>query len=196
MGDPSETTQLLVAWAGGDHEALAHLTERVYHQLRRLARGLLRDERAAGTHLQSAELVHEAFVRMVEVKSVDSRQKAQFFALAATMMRRILTDRARRRLASKRGGRPAVLDLASVNVAAPTRDRELIALDDALTHLAAGDPRKARVVELRFFAGLSVEETARAIEVSPETVMRDWKLARAWLLKELGAASAGQQLPR
>ncbi len=186
----SETTQLLRAWAGGDAEALGQLTPHVYRELRKLAKRFLHGERPGYT-LQTTELVHEAYLRLVDVKRVDWQDRAHFFAVAATLMRRILLDRARKGLAAKRGGRPQAVPMEealeeALGVVA-RRPRELIALDDALTTLAALDPRKARIVELRFFGGLSVKETAEVVQVSPDTVMRDWKFARAWLLKELEA---------
>jgi RNA polymerase sigma-70 factor, ECF subfamily len=185
----SDTTQLLRAWAGGDSQALGRLTPRVYRELRKLARRFLQGERP-GHSLQTTELVHEAYLRLVDVHRMDWQHRAHFFAVAATLMRRILLDRARKELAVKRGGRPRAVELnkaEQVLEVAARRPRELIALDDALSALAALDPRKARIVELRFFGGLSVQETAEVIQVSPDTVMRDWKFARAWLLKELEA---------
>jgi RNA polymerase sigma factor (TIGR02999 family) len=180
----SETTQLLRAWAAGDKEALGRLTPRVYKELRRIAGYHMQHERPGGT-IQTTALVHEAWLRLIDVTNVDWQDRAHFFAVSATMMRRILLDRARRRVASKRGsGLPRVNlneipDISSRNV------HQMIALDDALKVLEVMDPRKSRVVELRFFGGLSVEETAAVLKVSRETIMRDWKLARAWLLIEL-----------
>jgi RNA polymerase sigma factor (TIGR02999 family) len=182
----SETTQLLRAWAGGDADALGQLTPRVYRELRKLARHYLLKERPGHT-LQTTELVHEVYLRLVDVNQLDWQHRAHFFAVAATLMRQILLDRARRGLAAKRGGRPQAVDLDQALDVASRRPRELIALDDALSALAGLDARKARIVELRFFAGLSVKETAEVVRVSPDTVMRDWKFARAWLLKELDA---------
>jgi RNA polymerase sigma factor (TIGR02999 family) len=184
LSTPSpDTTQLLKAWAGGDGQALEELVPRVYRELRRLAGKVLQNE-PKGRTLQATDLVHEVYVRLIEVTTVDWQHRAHFFAVSATLMRRILVDRARRRSAAKRGGKQPVnldgrIDLASI------RSRELLALDDALTTLNAIDPRRARIVELRFFGGLDVKETAEIVGLSPETVMRDWKLARAWLLAEL-----------
>jgi RNA polymerase sigma factor (TIGR02999 family) len=183
----SETTQLLRAWAGGDAKALGDLMPRVERELRRLAGHFLKNERRGHT-LQATELVHELYLRLVDVNQMDWQHRAHFFALSATMMRRILMDRARRRLAAKRGAGPIVLDLDNALDFSLERSRELIALDDALNALAAVDARKSRVVELRFFAGLTVEETAVIVDVSADTVIRDWRLARAWLLKELTQA--------
>jgi len=185
MADPPpDTTQLLRAWTGGDAEALRQLTPRVYRELRQMARHFLRKERPGHT-LQSAELVNEVYLRLVDIEQVEWQHRAHFFAVSATLMRRILLDRARRRASAKRGGNPQFVDLDGVLDVSSGRARELIALDDALNTLASVDPRRAHVVELRFFGGLSVEETAEVVKVSPDTVMRDWKLARAWLLTEL-----------
>jgi RNA polymerase sigma factor (TIGR02999 family) len=180
----SETTQLLRAWACGDERALPELVPRVHRELRRLAGHFLQNERRGNT-LQATDLVQEVYLRLVDVQQLDWQHRAHFFAVSATLMRRILLDRARRRAAAKRGGRAPVLNLDEGLDLSSKRSREIIALDDALNALAAVDPRKARIVELRFFGGLSVKETAEVVKVSPETVMRDWKLARAWLLTEL-----------
>ena len=181
----SETTQLLRAWAGGDQRALSALAPRVYRELRRLAGRCLRDERPGQT-LQVSDLVHEAYLQLADVSQLDWQHRSHFFAVSATLMRRILVDRARRRTAAKRGGgRPVDVDVERALDVSTRRSAELIALDDALNTLAAVDPRKARIIELRFFAGLEVKETAAVVGVSAETVMRDWKLAKAWLLKEL-----------
>lgn len=180
----AETTKLLRAWAGGNSAALNELTPRVYRELRRLAADFLRKERPGYT-LQSAELVNEVYLRLIDGKAVNWQDRAHFFAVAASLMRRILVDRARRRAAGKRGAKPHVVNLEEALDIYAMRARELIALDDALNTLAEVDPRRARVVELRFFGGLSVEQTAEVMRVSLDTVMRDWKLARAWLLTEL-----------
>jgi RNA polymerase sigma factor (TIGR02999 family) len=179
-----ETTQLLRAWAGGDKQALTELVPRVYIELRRLAGHFLQDERAGST-LQATDLVQELYLRLVDINQLDWHHRAHFFAVSAKLMRRILLDRARRRCAAKRGSRPPMVDLEKAVDLSSKRSQALIALDDALNALADIDPRKARIVELRFFGGLEVKETAEAIGISPETVMRDWKLARAWLLVEL-----------
>jgi len=181
----SETTQLLRAWASGDRDALEQLTPRVYDELRRIAGHFMRDERPGRT-IQTTALVHEAYLKLIDVTKVDWQHRAHFFAVSAQIMRRILLDRARRRVAAKRGGVAPRLNLDEVPDIGSGRARELIALDDALNVLAKVDPRKARVIELRFFAGLSVEEAAEVLKVSSDTVKRDWKLARAWLLAELG----------
>jgi RNA polymerase sigma factor (TIGR02999 family) len=186
----SEITRLLHAWSGGDEAALKELMPLVYHELRKAARRCMKHERADNT-LQATALVNEVYLRLVNVKEVSWRDRAHFFAVAAAMMRRILVDAARARTAVKRGGlakqvrHSSAFDFDNVPDVSSVRDRELIAIDDALEVLTQMDPRKARVVELRFFGGLSVEETAEALKVSPQTVMRDWKLARAWMMREL-----------
>ena len=180
----ADTTELLRAWADGDSDALRELTPRVYRELRKMAAHLLNNERPGYT-LQSTDLVHEVYLRLVNAREVDWQHRAHFFAVSATLMRRILLDRARRRVAAKRGGKAQPLDLDDTIDIAQVQARELVALDEALNTLAEVDPRKARIVELRFFGGLSVKETAEVVKVSSDTVMRDWKLARAWLLTEL-----------
>lgn len=186
MADPpiTDTTRLLRDWAGGDPEALKQLTPRVYQELRRMAAHFLQNERPGYT-LQSIDLVHEVYLRLIDVKQVDWQHRAHFLAVSATLMRRILLDRARRRSAAKRGGKQQIVNLDAGLDVSYGRARELIALDDALNTLAKVDPRKAQIVELRFFGGLSVEETAEVVKVSCDTIMRDWKLAKAWLSTEL-----------
>ncbi len=195
-------TQLLMQWRGGNEAALGELTALLYHELRALAQRHLRRERADHT-IQRTALVHEAFVRLVD-QSVDWRSRAHFFALASTVMRRILVDHARARLASKRGGGVSVLSLdeviersdpdgeggAAELVPEPQQpesesDEDLAAIDTALTRLATLDARQAKVVELRYFGGLTIEETAQALEISDATVKREWTLARAWLKREV-----------
>jgi RNA polymerase sigma factor (TIGR02999 family) len=180
----SETTQLLRAWASGNRNALDALTPRVYQELRRLAGHYMRGERPGNT-LQTTALVHEAFLRLIDGNSVEWQDRAHFFAVCAQVMRRILLDHARRRLAAKRGGAVLRINVDDALDLSVRRDRELIALDEALEQLSQVDPRKARIVELRFFGGLSVEEVADVLGVSPDTVARDWRLARAWLLSHL-----------
>jgi len=184
----SQTTQLLKAWAQGDQAALQQLTPRVYDEPRRIAGHFMQNERQGRT-LQATALVHEAFLRLIDVTNVDWQHRAHFFAISATMMRRILVDRARKRGADKRGGKLPRVNLQDIPDVRSARARELIALDEALNALDEIDPRKARVIELRFFGGLSVEETAEVLKVSPDTVMRDWRLARAWLLAEMSRRS-------
>ena len=180
----SETTQLLRAWASGDESALEQLTPRVYAELRRIAGHFMQDEQPGRT-IQTTALVHEAYLKLIDVTNVDWQHRAHFFAVSAQIMRHILLDQARRRVAAKRGGAAPRVNLNEVPDIGSGRARELIALDDALNALAKVDQRKARVIELRFFAGLSVEDTAEVLKVSPDTVKRDWKMARAWLLTEL-----------
>jgi RNA polymerase sigma factor (TIGR02999 family) len=186
MVEPSapETTQLLRAWASGDDKALTQLVPRVERELRRLAGHFLRNEQAGAT-LQATDLVQEVYLKLMDVRQLDWQHRAHFFALSATMMRRILVDRARRNAAGKRGQKPVIVDLQNAVGISAARSETLVALDEALVALAEIDPRKARIVELRFFGGLEVRETAMTLGVSPETVMRDWRLARSWLLGEL-----------
>ena len=188
----SETTELLRAWAGGDRGALERLTPRVYRSLRRIAGRQMRNERTAHS-LQPTALVHEAYLELIDIKNVDWQHRAHFFAVSAQIMRRILLDRARRRLTSKRGGAAERVNLAELPDFGGGPARELVALDDALNALAQMDGRKARVIELRFFGGLSVEETAEVLSVSAETVTRDWKFARAWLQSELTPKKSSSQ---
>ena len=179
-----EVTQLLRAWSEGDHEALDKLTPLVYEELHRAAHRYMAQERPGHT-LQTTALVNEVYLRLVDVRKVTWQDRAHFFAVCARLMRRVLTDFARSRGYLKRGGdSPHVaLDQALLLCLEPPAD--LVALDDGLNALAAFDPRKSEVVELRFFGGLSVDETAEVLEVSPKTVDRDWKLARLWLLEEM-----------
>src|ERR1017187_4289818 len=169
MADSSsaDTTKLLRAWASGDSKALDELTPRVYRELRRMAARLLRNERP-GYSLQSADLVHEVYLRLVNARELNWQDRAHFFAVSATIMRRILLDRARRRVSAKRGGATPRLNLDEIPDVGSGRARELIALDDGLNTLAKVDPRKARVIELRFFGGLSVEETAEVLKISAD----------------------------
>jgi RNA polymerase sigma-70 factor (ECF subfamily) len=179
-----EITRLLRAWSEGDEAALEKLTPLVYEPLHRVARRYMAAERPDHT-LQTTALIHEMYLRLVDAGQVNWNDRAHFFAICARLMRRILTDFARSRCYQKRGGgaRHLPLDEALLVSAEPPSD--IVALDDALKVLAEVDERKSRVVELRFFGGLSVEETAGVLKVSPETVMRDWRLAKAWLLREL-----------
>ncbi|HKC24165.1 MAG TPA: sigma-70 family RNA polymerase sigma factor [Thermoanaerobaculia bacterium] len=179
-----EVTELLLAWGRGDETALARLTPLVHDELRRIARRYMAGERADHT-LQTSALVNEAYLRLLDLPRVDVKNRAHFFGLAAQLMRRVLVDYARARRSKKRGAGIAVLSLDDVAPVAASRSPDLIALDDALEGLAAQDARKARVVEMRFFGGMSVDETAEALRVSPDTVHRDWRLAKAWLLHEM-----------
>ncbi len=178
-------TDLLVAWRRGDASALEHLVPLVHGELRRLARREMRRERAGHT-LQTTALVNEAYLRLVDLSRVQWQDRAHFFAMSARLMRRILVDHARARESRKRGGGARRISFDEALVVSDERGADLVALDDALQALAAFDDRKSRVVELRFFGGLGVDETAEALHVSPETVMRDWRLAKVWLLRELG----------
>ena len=183
----TEVSSLLQAWSDGDQVALEKLTPLVYSELRRLARHYLRGERT-GISLQTTALVNEAYLRLVDLKRMRIKDRAHFFAVSAQLMRRILVDHARRRNL-KRGGGVQHISLDDVATAEPGRDAEMIALDEAMEALARFDPRKAKVVELRFFGGLSVEETAEVLNVSAITVMRDWSTARAWLYREMGGGA-------
>jgi RNA polymerase sigma-70 factor, ECF subfamily len=176
-------TELLVAWGAGDESALDALAPLVYDELRRLARRSMGGERVGHT-LQATALVNEAYLKLVDIHQVKWQNRAHFFAISARLMRRILVDFARSKHSQKRGagGQKVSLDEALLVV---DRGQNLVAVDDALRALANVDERKSQVVEMRFFGGLSVEETAEALHVSPETVMRDWKVAKAWLSREL-----------
>jgi RNA polymerase sigma factor (TIGR02999 family) len=183
MASPHEVTRLLNEWANGAQSALELLTPLVYGELRRLAASYLRDE-APGHTLQPTALVHEAFLRLIG-DTPDCKNRSQFYGIAAHLMRQILIDHARKRRAIKRGGQLEHLSLDEQLVLSHERDADLVALDEALERLAVMDPRKARVVEMRFFGGLGVEESAEALCVSEVTVRRDWQFARTWLLREL-----------
>jgi RNA polymerase sigma-70 factor (ECF subfamily) len=189
---PKEVTQLLVAWGNGEQDALQELMPLVYRELRRLAHGRLGRERPGHT-LQTTALVHEAYLRLVDQQEASWKNRAQFFAVAAQMMRRILVDYARARQYGKRGGGVQQVELDEAMVVSGDRAAEVVALDEVLISLAELDPRKSRIVELRFFGGLSIEETAEILGVSPGTVMRDWTLAKAWLQREMthGSQDAG-----
>jgi RNA polymerase sigma factor (TIGR02999 family) len=187
--ESSQITDLLRAWRGGDAQALDRLTPLVYDQLRRIAGGHVAKERV-DRDLNATALVHEAFVKLVDAASVDWQDRGHFYAIASRAMRRILVDAARVRTAAKRGGERAPIPESSPTLdthAAPDSDRarDICALDDALSALAVIDPRRAQVVEMRYFGGLSVEETAAALGVSAPTVTRQWKAARAWLAREI-----------
>jgi len=179
-------TELLLAWGRGDRSALDQLVPIVHQELRRLARLQLRGERINHT-LQTTALVNEAFIRLVDLRRIQWQDRAHFLSLSARLMRRILVDHARSRNYQKRGGGAVNVTLDEMLVASPERGADLVALDEALESLARVDARKSQVVELRFFGGLSVEETAEALKVSPETVARDWRLAKVWLLREVSS---------
>ena len=179
-----EITGLLQAWRQGDERALEQLTPQVYRELHRAAKRCMSRERDGHT-LQTTALINELYLRLSDLKLIDWQNRAHFFALCARQMRRILTDQARARQSHKRGGGAEPVSLDLVPVVAPEVSADLVAVDAALNLLAKVDERKSQVVEMRFFGGLSVEETAEVLKVSPETVMRDWKLAKAWLLREM-----------
>ena len=181
---PKEITQLLVAWSDGDEAALAELTPLVYEELHRLAHHYMRQERAGHT-LQTTALVNEAYVRLIEWKQVRWQNRAHFFAVSAQLMRRILVDFARTRGYQKRGGGAATVQLDDAVLVSDEKGTDLVALDEALVALAEIDVRQSKVVELRFFGGLSIDETAEVLKVSEGTVRRDWSIASAWLHREL-----------
>ena len=185
MAAPHDITQLLRDWANGAPSALETLTPLVYAELRRLAGSYMRSE-APGHTLQPTALVHEAFLRMVARDAPDCQNRSHFYGVASHLMRQILIDHARTRNAGKRGGGKANISLEENLVVSREREADLMALDEALERLSALDPRKAQVVELRFFGGLSVEESAEVLKVSEVTVRRDWQFAKAWLVRELG----------
>ena len=190
MHRSSDVTALLKAWRGGDQTALDRLTPLVYDHLRKLGRQYVRKERAEA-RANATSLVHEAYLRLVDARTVDWQDRSHFFAVSSTIMRRILVDAARARASTKRGGHlqrveeTTAFTLDALPATGTNRADEICALDDALEALAKQEPRRVKVIELRYFGGLSVEETAEALGVSPQTVLRDWKLARAWLAVEL-----------
>lgn len=183
MTSPTDgVTQLLIRSSHGDRTALDEMLPLVYGELRRLANYYLQKERRGHT-LQPTALVHEAYLRLVDQRQVDWKNRAQFFGLAAEMMRRILINHARDRMAAKRGSDAQRVSLGAIADMAPAQDVDLVALDDALTHLGTMDPRKSRIVELKFFSGLTTEEIAEVLQISAATVKREWSLARAWLVR-------------
>lgn len=179
-----DVTQLLQAWSAGNEGALAKLMPLVYEEMHRAARHYMAGERSEHT-LQTTALINEVYLRLVDFQQISWQNRAQFFGICAQLMRRILIDFARSRRNQKRGGDVFHLPLDEALIVSSEPRADLIALDDALKALAAVDDRKSRVIELRFFGGLSVQETAEVLKVSPETVMRDWRLAKVWLLREL-----------
>jgi RNA polymerase sigma factor (TIGR02999 family) len=181
---PQQVTRLLVAWSGGDEAALEELTPLVYGELRRLAHHYISRERPGHT-LQTSALVNEAYVRLVEQKKVDWQCRAHFYGIAARLMRQVLVDYARRRGYAKRGGGARRVSLDEALAVSEERAAEVVALDEALEGLAKLDPRQGQIVELRFFGGLSIEETAEVLGVSPGTVMADWTVAKAWLRRAI-----------
>jgi len=181
---PEEVTQLLLAWNGGDTAALGKLMPLVYDELRKAAKRYLRRE-AAGHSLQTAALVNEVYLRLIDVKNVRWQDRAHFFAISARLMRRVLVEFARRRRQFKRGGEARQISIEEALAFGQEQSADIVALDDALTELARLNPRQSQVVELRFFGGLTEDEIAVALKVSPRTVRNDWRLARAWLYREL-----------
>jgi RNA polymerase sigma factor (TIGR02999 family) len=190
----AEITNLLKAWGSGDKAALGPLAEHVYPEFRRMARRYMKNEGQDNT-LQATALIHEVYLRLVGVTNVEWHARAQFFAMAAQMMRRILVDAARARGSHKRGGIAAKVNIDETAVLSPATDRSILDLDEALTAFAQVAPRQAKVVELRYFGGLTEEEIVAALEISPRTVRRDWDLAKAWLLRELSPTIRNPSVP-
>jgi RNA polymerase sigma factor (TIGR02999 family) len=189
-----EITGLLKAWGSGDESALSRLAERVYPELRLMARRYMKNQ-AEENPLQATALVHEAYLRLVDVTNVEWQARAQFFAIAAQIMRRILVDDARNRGSRRRGGIPLKVNLDESAMLAPAADRSILALHEALTAFAEVAPRQAKVVELRYFGGLTEEEIVAALNISPRTARRDWHLAKAWLRRELRHTVGGPSEP-
>ena len=187
---PHDVTLLLQDWCRGERDALDKLIPLVYDELRRIAHRYMARERPGRT-LQTTALVNEAYMRLIDAGRVQWEARTQFFGVAAKLMRRILVESARARSSKKRGGDAHKLVLDEAAVVGPQRDDDFVALDDALNALAAVDPRAAQVVELRFFGGLTADETANVLKVSPDTVLRDWKMAKVWLLRELAGSADG-----
>ena len=179
-----EVTELLLAWSAGDQAALDRLVPLVYDELHRLAKSYMRKERAGQT-LQTTALIHEAYLRLIDASQVKWQNRAHFFGVAAHLMRQILVRAARERGAQKRGGDARQVGLDEALLVSPAKDEDLVAIDEALSALAEVDGRKAKVVEMRFFGGLTEEETAFALRISPETVRRDWRMARSWLRRKM-----------
>ncbi|MGI8436048.1 MAG: sigma-70 family RNA polymerase sigma factor [Chthoniobacterales bacterium] len=179
-----QVTRMLIDWSNGDREAAADLMPLVYDELRQIARACLQRERSDHT-LQATGLVHEAYLRLVDQTEANWKNRAHFFGVAARVMRRILVDHARKARAEKRGGDWDKLEFNEALLSSPERQVDLVALDDALQDLAKLDPRQSRVVELRFFGGLTEEEAGEVLDVSPRTIRREWRIAKAWLRREL-----------
>jgi RNA polymerase sigma factor (TIGR02999 family) len=181
---PQNVTELLIGWGQGDKEALDRLVPIVYDELRRQAARYLRRERVGHT-LQTTALIHEAYLRLVDQKNVHWQNRAHFFGIAAQLMRRILVDHARTKKRAKRGGSDVRVSLGDVQVVAKEKDLDVVALDEALDRLSEIDEQQSKIVELRFFSGLTVEETAEVLGISTATVKRDWSMAKAWLHREI-----------
>ena len=190
-----DVTQLLIQWRGGDRHALDQLMPLVYNELREIAGRFLRRD-SGGRDLQSTELVHEAYVRLIDQTRSDWQSRAHFFGVAATIIRNLLVDHARSRRAAKRGGEAATISLDEALLFPGQPELNLIALDDALFTLARLDPQQERIVELRFFAGLTIEETAEVLQISTSTVKRDWILAKTWIFRELSKTGAAEPQER
>ncbi len=189
---PQSVTRLLLDWSNGDQEALDKLIPAVYDELRRLASRHLRRERPGHT-LQTTALIHETYIRLVDQRHVRWQNRAHFFGIAAQLMRRILVDHARSRHRAKRGGSAVRLTLGEAMNVAAGQEVDFVALDEALNRLAEIDPQQSRIVELRYFSGLSIEETAEVMGISPATVKRDWSMARAWLHRELSRGEVSER---
>ena len=185
----AEITTLLRAWGSGDEAALARLMEHVYPELRLMARRYMKNE-IQGNTLQATALVHEVYLRLVDVSNVEWQARAQFFAIAAQMMRRILVDAARARGSRRRDGIPLKVNLDETALLSPAAERSILALDEALTAFSRMAPRQAKVVELRYFGGLTEEEIEVAMNISLRTIRRDWDFAKSWLLRELDHATS------
>ncbi len=188
--NPEDISGLLVAWGKGDEAALKDLMPLIYDDLRGIAHRQLR-RRSSGNTLQSGSVAHEAYLRLVRTRGIRCHNRAHFYAVCSQMIRRILVDHARSRSYAKRGGGQVAVSLDEMLIGTKARSVEVMALDEALTSLAKIDPRKCRVVELRFFGGLSVEEAAEVLEISEETVTRDWRMAKLWLFRELNQKTSG-----
>jgi RNA polymerase sigma factor (TIGR02999 family) len=190
LSPANDVTGLLRAWGNGDQAALEHLTPLVYEQLHSIARRHMSRE-DEGHSLQTTALIHEVYLRLVDVRRVQWQDRAHFFAVSAQLMRRILIDFARSNACQKRGSNAPKLSLDEAAPVSTAPDSDLVALDSALKALASVDERKSKVVELRFFGGLTTEETAEVLRVSEQTVLRDWKFAKVWLLRELSGEASG-----
>jgi RNA polymerase sigma-70 factor (ECF subfamily) len=190
-----QVTELLQAWSRGDQAAFDQLAPIIYTELRRLARRYMAHERPDHT-LQPTALVHEAYMRLADLRNLHWKNRIHFFAISAQVMRRVLVDFARSRERRKRGGTSKLLSLDECANLGTHYDAALLALDEALNVLALEDARKCQVVEMKFFGGLSTDEIARSLRVSPDTVLRDWKLAKLWLLREMGAKGNARPVPR
>ena len=188
---PSDVTQLLLDWSNGDKAALDKLVPVVYEELRRLASSYMRHERSGHT-LQTSALVNEAYMRLVDYRQMQWQSRAHFFAVAAQAMRRVLVDHARKQRFAKRGGGAVKVSLDESLAVSQKQAADLIALDDALTDLEAIDPRKSRIVELRYIGGLNIEETAEVLDISPATVQREWRAAKAWLYRAIKEGNADE----